>query len=121
MRRETTLARLAGCASLVGLALTIASIGVVTEVHPGQDGYRGDARLLGYPLPFAYVLSSDDGSEELDNQASCAVSGPWCRYPAPSGRFGTPHFVLDWLAWSTAVACLGPVAWGAWRKRRHPG
>ncbi len=56
----------------------------------------------------------------MDNQVSCTVSGPSCRYPAQSGRFGTVHFVLDWLAWfcvAGSVAIAG-CAVRAWRGRR---
>ncbi len=118
--RHRTLAASAALVVVVGLAATVASLAVVTEIHPAVDSYAGEARLFGLPMPYTYEVLYDGG--EMEAQVSCTVAGgAWaCDYPHASGRFGIFPFAVDWLLWCIVALPIvtGGVALVRWRGAR---
>jgi hypothetical protein len=104
----------------LGFIGAVGSALAVRELHPTQDGYAGEARLHGAPLPYAYEITVNDAPGEFENELSCQVAWPACRYPAPSASFGVVGFGLDWLVWSTLVGVGTGVAVAASRLQRRP-
>lgn len=113
-RRRTVFAGL-----VVGLLLTAASLAIGADVSrdPSGNGYHGDARLLGYPWPFTYVITSETSVTSMEVEVSCTVTWPLCRYPAPSARIGLVYLIGDWVIWTALVGVA--LAVGTLTRRRR--
>jgi hypothetical protein len=88
---------------VLGLLTTAGSGLVTSEFHPTPDGY-GDARVFGYPWPFAYTLTSERNASYMTWQVGCSLvfscedaSGPSRGNPL----VGLP-LLVDWSFWSVA-------------------
>src|ERR1700690_2240181 len=67
----------------LGLLSTAASCLVSIDYHPTADSFMGDARVFGYPKPFAYTLISDRNPEEMAMQIACTIDLSCGDYPRP--------------------------------------
>jgi hypothetical protein len=105
---------------VAGLILTAASMLRTQDIGPAPDGYPGEARVLGFPFPYYYVLTSDRDAETMRYEVFCTISLSCHNGPGPQpgrGPFAEIPFALDLAFWSTA-SCLLLVA-GRWLLARR--
>jgi hypothetical protein len=104
-----------------GAVLATSSQVVTRDLHSSTDGYQGEARVAGFPLPYAYTLTSPVNSDTMEFQVYCSLSLVCEHGPGPQvgkGPFAWLPFLIDVALWSMVLA-LALCATAVWRRRRN--
>ena len=113
-----------GTGLFVGVAITIATLGIGTDIHhSSENGYVGDARLLGSPFAYTYQVTSDSMPDYMANQVWCALQWICEDPPGPAtgkGPIAWEKFAADVVVWFGIAAVLAAAARESGRRLRRP-
>jgi hypothetical protein len=109
VNRRSLLLKLASVSIAAGFLLSLGSLAVASDLHPTPDGYVGEGRVYGFPLPYAYTVEDGPLSDTMAYQVYCTLVVMCDDGPGPQtgrGPFAPVPFAVDWTLWTLAAGLL---------------